>query len=72
MVKIEKQDGKLYVHEEEVKREGKTLTSFDFLLPFPSNLCSSAEDRHVVAVHLARSDAVSWMHDAVKYMLAGE
>jgi len=72
VVKLEEKDGKLFVHHEAHEFEGIIRTPTDILVPFPSSICRSVEDRHAVAAHLFCSDAVAWMHDIIKYMLEGE
>jgi hypothetical protein len=39
---------------------------------FPSHLFENEEEQQAILVYLACDDAVGWMHELVKHMLAGE
>ena len=42
------------------------------IVSFSSEMCKIEEDKKVVLVHLACSDALAWLHELVKYTLKGK
>ncbi|KAH7386503.1 hypothetical protein BKA64DRAFT_711727 [Cadophora sp. MPI-SDFR-AT-0126] len=69
IARIDKSQGRLIIHE---GRYNPLITAdIDCLIPFPANLCQTEEDKKSVLVHLACDDASAWLHDILKYTLAG-
>jgi len=72
IVEVEAKDGKLYLHDIELSNQTAELLRLeDFVFPFPAQLCSTVADRHGIASYLSCSDALAWMHEAIKYLLKG-
>ena len=65
IARIEKKDGKLYVHEGCYK-------DFGLLMRFPSAMFENLPDRQAVLAHQSCDDGVACMHDSIKYFLAGK
>jgi hypothetical protein len=72
IVKIEEKNGKLYLHEQRPPQmDFEMLRLLDFLVPFPTHLCRTKQDRQSIASYLACNDALAWMHDVIKDLLEG-
>ncbi|KAH7317881.1 hypothetical protein BKA65DRAFT_570420 [Rhexocercosporidium sp. MPI-PUGE-AT-0058] len=70
IAKIEQKDGKLYIHDKDLRADVKTVQGeTDRIVSFPHEMCNTDEDKKAVLVHLTCSDAIAWMHDLVKYLL---
>ncbi|KAE9362604.1 hypothetical protein N431DRAFT_475780 [Stipitochalara longipes BDJ] len=69
ILKVEKKNGKLYLHENERGKKANLLSLSSFVFPFPVHLCTTVADRHGIASYLSCSDALAWMHDVIKYLL---
>jgi len=69
VVRVEEKNGEVYTHEGIYNRP---VSFVDYFLPFPKDLVPKKEDRQGLLTYLACSDAVGWMHDMIKHVLAGE
>lgn len=70
IVKIEIQDEKMYIHAGE--DSGQLVNSHDVLEPFPNDLVKDIRDKQAILAHGACGDVLAWMHDIIKYLLAGK
>ncbi|PVH78501.1 hypothetical protein DL98DRAFT_590244 [Cadophora sp. DSE1049] len=69
IARIDKTQGRLIVYE---GRYNPLITAeTDCLIQFPSKLCQTEKEKQSVLVHLACDDASAWLHDILKYTLAG-
>jgi hypothetical protein len=57
----------MYIHEGRYKQN---LTEYGCIQPFPEDLCQDIHEKMAVLDHLACDDAVGWMQEIVKYVLA--
>ena len=70
IARIDKTEGRLVIHEGRYNPQITAET--DCLVPFPEKLCQTEKDKKSVLVHLACDDASAWLHEILKYVLAGK
>ncbi|KAJ8067308.1 hypothetical protein OCU04_004663 [Sclerotinia nivalis] len=68
IVKIERKNGKLYIHEGEYP---DMTSNLDILHDFPEKLVQNKEDKQAILTFLAAFDAIAWMKDATELLLKG-
>jgi hypothetical protein len=50
----------------------EVVTDSDFLVPFPTSMCKTLEEKQALLSYLSCSDTVILMHDLIEYMLKGK
>ncbi|KAG4428557.1 hypothetical protein IFR05_015961 [Cadophora sp. M221] len=68
-VRIDKSDRQLILYE--VQDSLSITTETDCLMSFPNELCITLMDKKSILVNLSCEDASAWLHDILKYTLAG-
>lgn len=52
------------------KPSWKSINSHDVLEPFPNKLIKDIKYTHAILVQAACTDALAWLHDTIKYLVA--
>ncbi|KAL2065309.1 hypothetical protein VTL71DRAFT_2978 [Oculimacula yallundae] len=69
VVKMEKTEGRVHLYEGIY--DPVYLSDIQCLIPFPTGLCQTAEDKMSLLVQLACDDASAWLDELIIYILSG-
>ena len=66
---LQQRNMKMGIYESESRN---VVTDSDFLVPFPTGMCKTLEEKQALLSYLSCSDTVIGMHDLIEYMLKGK
>lgn len=68
IVKVEKKDGVIWMHE---GNYGTCKTNLDCFKRFPAELFGTTEDKHAALTYLTCNDALAYLQPMIQYLLKG-